>query len=571
MRAAIYARYSSENQRPESIDDQISSCRKLALERGFTILDDHVYADEARSGARKDRAGLNALVGAAQTGAFDVVLVDDLSRLARDNYLMLSVLAELHFEGVRVVSVADGLDSEDEEATLGIQIRGIFNELHLRDLKKKTLRGQIGQKERGYSVGERTFGYRSVPAGEMRVDKKGQPRPDGYRMELNPREAAVVLRIFTAYGNGESLTSIVKALNEEAVPGREKSSKAWSPATISRILDNEKYIGRWVWNRTETRRDPRTGREKRIEKPQSEWCVSEDESLRIISVELWESVRRRREVAKRSWPGGKGKRGFSKDQGSRQKHAPTHLLSGTMSCGVCGATVAQVSGKSGGYYGCLAASKRACDNKLLVRRKLTEDKIIAAVRERLEDAENVRYVLERVEEEVAALRHDLPETVRLKESELAAEERRMANFLDFIGEGRGSQALAKALVETERRVESLRIEVDGLRASREKVFQAPPVEWITEKLSKVREVLELNTVRSAVLLREFLGPITLEPIAADIGRPYYQAVTSIDALALIDSPTSEVGQTGSNSLRQWASEESNLAHLPCKGSALPLS
>jgi DNA invertase Pin-like site-specific DNA recombinase len=99
------------------------------------------------------------LLAAAQGRQFDLVLVDDLSRLARDNYLMLSVLAELHFEGVRVVSVADGLDSNDEEATLGIQIRGIFNELQLRDLKKKTLRGQIGQKQRGFSVGERTFGY----------------------------------------------------------------------------------------------------------------------------------------------------------------------------------------------------------------------------------------------------------------------------------------------------------------------------------------------------------------------------------------------------------------------------
>jgi DNA invertase Pin-like site-specific DNA recombinase len=92
---------------------------------------------------------------------------------------MLSVIAELHFEGVRVVSVADGLDSDDEEATLGIQIRGIFNELQLRDLKKKTLRGQMGQKARGFSVGERTFGYKSVPVGTIQMDKKGRPRPEG--------------------------------------------------------------------------------------------------------------------------------------------------------------------------------------------------------------------------------------------------------------------------------------------------------------------------------------------------------------------------------------------------------
>ena len=66
-----------------------------------------------------------------------MVLVDDLSRLARDNYLMLSIMAELHVEGVRVVSVADGLDSDDEEATLGTQIRGTFNELQIRDLSKE--------------------------------------------------------------------------------------------------------------------------------------------------------------------------------------------------------------------------------------------------------------------------------------------------------------------------------------------------------------------------------------------------------------------------------------------------
>ena len=49
MRAANYARYSSENQRPESIEDQISSYRLLASRRGFTILDEHIYTDRALS------------------------------------------------------------------------------------------------------------------------------------------------------------------------------------------------------------------------------------------------------------------------------------------------------------------------------------------------------------------------------------------------------------------------------------------------------------------------------------------------------------------------------------------
>ena len=416
MIAAVYARYSSENQRPESIDDQISACRRLAKERGISVSDEHVYADQAQSGARSDRPGLAALLAAAPSKEFDVVLADDLSRLARDNHLMLSIIAEMSFEGIRVISVADGLDSNDEESTLAIQVRGIFNELQLRDLKKKTLRGQRGQKERGFFVGEKTFGYRSVPVGEIRMDKKGRPRPEGYTMEIEPTQAATVLRIFTSYADGLPLTKIVKTLNEENVPGAIRSAKGWSPATISRILNNEKYAGRWTWNKTESRRDPRTGRRRRFEKPESEWVVHEDEALRIVPKELWEAVRQRRQEMHRTWPGGNGKRGFSGNQGSRQAHFPTHLLAGGMVCGSCGATIAQVSGKNGGYYGCLAATKGACHNKTLVRRTLAEKVILEAVKDEIADPEHVAYVLHRVEEEIARLRADLPDTLNLKEA-----------------------------------------------------------------------------------------------------------------------------------------------------------
>jgi hypothetical protein len=121
----------------------------------------------------------------------------------------------------------------------------------------------------GLFVGEKTFGYRSVPVGEIRMDKKGRPRPEGYTMEIEPTQAATVLRIFTSYADGQPLTKIVRTLNEENVPGAIRSAKGWSPATISRILDNEKYSGRWVWNKTESRRDPRTGQWRRFEKPQT--------------------------------------------------------------------------------------------------------------------------------------------------------------------------------------------------------------------------------------------------------------------------------------------------------------
>ena len=99
-----------------------------------------------------------------------------------------------------------------------------------------------------------------------------------------------------------------------------------------------------------------------------------------------------------------------------------------MMCGKCGAAIAEVSGKSGGYYGCLGAAKGACDNKMLVRRTLVEKIILTALRERLASPENVRHVLERVEEEVKKLYAYIPEAIRMKETELASEERRLTSY-----------------------------------------------------------------------------------------------------------------------------------------------
>ena len=188
LRAALYARYSSENQRKESIEDQLATCRGEAVTRGFAVLEAHVYTDHARSGASQDRPGLLALLAAAKQRLFDVLLIDDLSRLARDNLYMLITLSELSFHDVRVISVADGLDSADPRSKLVTQFRGIINELALSDLSDRTRRGQHGQKERGYTVGERTYGYRSVEAGQVRIDKHG--RSPARRLQAEGRSPA---------------------------------------------------------------------------------------------------------------------------------------------------------------------------------------------------------------------------------------------------------------------------------------------------------------------------------------------------------------------------------------------
>jgi len=175
VRIAVYARYSSENQSEKSIDDQVRVCRKYAVEHDLIFDERHIYADEAISGSIHNRPGLLALEKAMENKEFDAVAVDDLSRLSRSNHQMLTLVNKFAFFQVKIISVSDGIITDDDNSKLGIHIRGLINELYLDDLQKKTMRGLEGQKLRGYSTGESVYGYKSHPVGELRLNKKGQP------------------------------------------------------------------------------------------------------------------------------------------------------------------------------------------------------------------------------------------------------------------------------------------------------------------------------------------------------------------------------------------------------------
>jgi hypothetical protein len=100
----------------------------------------------------------------------------------------------------------------------------------------------------------------------------------------------------------------------------------------------------------------------------------------------------------------------------------------------------------------------------------------------------------------------------------------------------------------------------GLRRNRAQVFQAPPIEWVQERVTQLQDILERSTDRSGVLLRNLLGPLRLVPTRGDIGRPYYTAHTHLNTLALLETPRDPGtgAETGSNSLQWWARQGSNL-------------
>ena len=232
--------------------------------------------------------------------------MDDSSRISRDVYYFNQLLCRFMYLQIRLISISDGLDTQEENAKVGYQFRSIFNELYLTDLKKKTHRGQMGQVMRGFMMAGTSYGYESVPVGDPKPDKKGRLRADGYTQRIVPEEARVIQKIYKDFADSLSLNGIVRKLNEEKVPSRKQLRGGWNISTVSRILKNEKYKGTYIWNRTKTIKDPMTGKTKQIPRPQKEWVVREVPELKIIKKELWEKVQNRLETLKNVHPVRKG-------------------------------------------------------------------------------------------------------------------------------------------------------------------------------------------------------------------------------------------------------------------------
>ena len=106
LSAAIYARYSSDNQSETSIEDQVRVCRRYAALQGFTVV--ARYEDAAISGASTLRPGYQKLLEDARKGAFDIVLAEALDRLSRDLADVATLYKNLSYQGIRLWTVAEG-------------------------------------------------------------------------------------------------------------------------------------------------------------------------------------------------------------------------------------------------------------------------------------------------------------------------------------------------------------------------------------------------------------------------------------------------------------------------------
>src|SRR5882672_10596642 len=392
LRCAAYLRISTSMQNPLSPDDQLRKCREFAAREGWDVIESEVYADEALSGVGADRPALTRMMEAAVSvpRPFDVVLIDDSSRLSRSLSDAIRIFERLSFAGVRVIAESQGIDSQNEQADVLVTVHGLMDSLYVKELAKKTHRGMEGNLLRGLHTGGSCFGYESAQ------DESGK------KLQVNETEATIVRRIFQMSSGGAALKTIAKTLNSERIPSPRarngRGSAGWCPTGIREMLYNERYVGRVVWNRSKFVKVPGTNRRVARRRPESEWRTHTAPELRIVSDELWLKVQERLKWMKENYKGGRANGLLSRSATSR------YLFSGLLVCAECGGRLAIITGsrkKDHPRWGCPRNfSRGTCSNSLRERNEYVEAQLLAGLQRAVLQPEAMEYSLLKFEVEL---------------------------------------------------------------------------------------------------------------------------------------------------------------------------
>ena len=349
MKAVIYARYSSDNQREESIEGQLRECMAYCKKNDITVL--RTYIDRAMSAMTDHRPDFKRMIKDSAKGLFDVIIVWKLDRFARNRYDSAHYKAQLRKYGVKVLSATENISDGPEGIILESMLEGMA-EYYSAELSEKVIRGHTENALKcKYNGGTPTFGYI--------IDKDMQ-------YQIDPRTAPAVLEMFTMYDKGATMKEIVAYMSERGVTT--VRGKKIDLNFMARLLKNRKYIGEYSYRH----------------------IVTPDGIPAIVPQDLFDRVQQRLAVNRKA--------------PARHKAEDDYLLTTKLFCGTCGAMMVGESGTSSSkgrkyhYYRCVNTKKhRACDAKHKTVRKLPlENAVVNAVMAKIMDDNFVEYVADAV-------------------------------------------------------------------------------------------------------------------------------------------------------------------------------
>lgn len=327
--AAIYARFSTDNQKDSSIDDQLRRCRAVAERYGYVVPPEYIFSDAAISGSvsAEGRPGYAELMEGWRAGRFSAVIVDNQSRLFRDEEEGASVKKLVKRTGMRVLAHS-GVDTASAGWELVWSFNSMLDAKYRADVADMVVRGMDGQLERGFMVSPPPYGYRRQPEYSSAGDHVGT------RFVIDPAEAAVVRRIFAERIAGKAYSKIAGGLIADAIPAAQGG--AWTVSSVVNVLKNRLYAGVFSANDSATTR-------WRASKGTPVGPLARRDYLRpeleLVSLADFEAVQPGRSTAVRG--GGK------------------NWAAGLCKCGVCGGKLSVKATDKSASLWCSACAKRS--------------------------------------------------------------------------------------------------------------------------------------------------------------------------------------------------------------------
>ncbi len=536
VRAAIYARFSSDLQDERSIARQVADLRQEADRQGWQIVE--IFTDEGISGESiARRAGVKALLAGARDGRFDVVLTEALDRVSRNAGHTHNIYDELAFHGVTIYRPSKGAASE-----IDIFVEGLVASQQMKGHREKVRSGQREATRRGRSAGGIAYGYDVV---KDVVDGDGDP-VRGLR-RVNAAEASVIRRVYAAYIAGVSTGAIVEELNNEGIPS--PSGGAWSVNTIigsrargTGLLHNRLYIGELIYNRVRMVKNPATGLRLSRTNAAAEREIAMVPDLQIIDREIWDMAQARMTAAPANAPKSAGARAAA-------CRRPKHLLAGLARCGSCGGPLNAFSDT---YLRCANYSnKRTCGNARKIRRQMLEENVRAELRELLHDPEAVAAAVKELHDERRRLQTAHATTRRSAAKELADVGGKIARLVAAIEAGAGDLGPVTArLRDLEARRQALTADMAAADAELKIVELAPDAHEIYR-----RKVADLETAlfgedpvtraEAMAALRTMIASVTVYPREGD-GRFFVKIEGEISAAFEMTSTERGANRRGVN-------------------------
>ncbi len=337
---ALYARVSTTQQEKEAtIESQIAALQEYASQQGYEIAPNHQFIDQAVSGARLDRPGLDRLRDLAGEQLFKVVLCLSPDRLARRYVYQRVVLDELATAGVEMIFLSQPEGADTPQAKLMLGLQGLFAEYERAVIVERMRRGRLHRLKTGQLMPHTPpYGYRYVPL----------EQPGGGKWHIIPPQAEVARDIFSRYHAGQRVADIVRYLNQAAIPS--PKAKQWGGSTVRHILRDSSYRGQAYYNRKQavhkTIGQPRKIGRGHLKQPRFQLRPREDWITIavpvIISEQLWQDVQDMLNQNKRFSP--------------RNNHKHAYLLRGLLTCGICGYTLAGRTARKRQTYYCYYGS-----------------------------------------------------------------------------------------------------------------------------------------------------------------------------------------------------------------------